>query len=69
MRFPELECVCQLIDGGKTAHSVIDTQSVNMARTKRTARKSVSGIPMLSRNEARRLVAARAEVGTQEGRK
>ena len=46
---------------GKTAHSVIDTQSINMARTKQKARKSASGIPMLSRNEARRLAAARAE--------
>ena len=57
-----------MIDGGKTAHSVIDTQSVNMTRTKRTARKSASGIPMLSRNEARRLAAARAEVGCPGGK-
>ena len=32
-----------------------------MARMKQTARKSASGIPALSRNQARRLVAARAE--------
>ena len=32
-----------------------------MARTKRTARKSASGVPTLSRNEAKRLAAARAE--------
>ena len=60
--------MCQLIDGGKTAHSVIDTQSVNMARTKRTARKSASGVPTLSRNEARRLVVARAEARRRGGK-
>ena len=32
-----------------------------MDRTKQTARKSASGVPSLSRNEARRLAAARAE--------
>ena len=40
---------------------VIDIQSVNMARTKQTARKSASGAPSLSKNEARRLATARAE--------
>ena len=38
-----------------------------MARTKRTARKSVSGVPSLSRNEARRL-AARAEARRRGGK-
>ena len=32
-----------------------------MARTKQTGRKSVSGAPSLSKNDARRLAAARAE--------
>ena len=58
----------QLIDGRKTAHSLIDTQSVNMARTKQTARKSTSGVPTLSRNEARRLVVARAEARCTGGK-
>ena len=57
-----------MIDGGKTAHSVIDTQSINMARTKQTARKSVSGGPTLSRNEARRLAVARAEARCRGGK-
>ena len=39
-----------------------------MARTKQTARKSASGGPTLSRNEARRLVAARAEARHRGGK-
>ena len=39
-----------------------------MARTKQTARKSVSGVPTLSRNEARRLAAARAEARCRGGK-
>ena len=58
----------QLIGGGKTTHSIIDTQSINMARTKQTARKSVPGVPTLSRNQARRLAAARAEARCTGGK-
>ena len=39
-----------------------------MARTKQTARKSVSGVPSLSRNEARRLAAARAKARHRGGK-
>ena len=39
-----------------------------MARTKQTARKSVSGAPSLSKNEARRLAAARAEARCRGGK-
>ena len=39
-----------------------------MARTKQAARKSASGGPTLSRNEARRLVAARAEARCRGGK-
>ena len=39
-----------------------------MARTKRTARKSASGVPTLSRNEARRLAVTRAEARCRGGK-
>ena len=39
-----------------------------MARTKQKARKSASGIPMLSRNEARRLAVVRAEARCTGGK-
>ena len=39
-----------------------------MARTKRTARKSVSGAPILSKNEARRLAKTRAEARCRGGK-
>ena len=39
-----------------------------MARTKGTARKSASGVPTLSRNQARRLVVARAEARCRGGK-
>ena len=39
-----------------------------MARTKQTARKSVSGAPTLSKNEARRLAKARAEARCSGGK-
>ena len=39
-----------------------------MARTKRNARKSVSGAPSLSKNEARRLAVARAEARHRGGK-
>ena len=37
-----------------------------MARTKQTARKSASGAPSLSKNEAKRLAVARAEATNHE---
>ena len=52
---------------GNCPHLVIDAQGINMARTKRTSRKSMSGAPTLSKNEARRLAAARAEARCREG--
>ena len=39
-----------------------------MARTKRTARKSASGVPTLSKSEARRLAKARAEARHRGGK-
>ena len=39
-----------------------------MARTKQTAKKSASGAPTLSKNEARRLAWARAEARRREGK-
>ena len=53
---------------GNCSHSVINAQGVNMARTKRTSRKSTSGAPTLSQNEARRAAAARAEARRRGGK-
>ena len=53
---------------GNCPHSVIDAQGVNMARTKGTSRKSMSGAPSLSKNEARRLAVARAEARCRGGK-
>ena len=50
------------------SHSVIDAQGINMARTKRTSRKSTSGAPTLSKNEARRVAVARAEARHRGGK-
>ena len=54
---------------GNCSHSVINAQGINMARTKQTSRKSTSGAPMLSQNEARRVAAARAEARHRGGKK
>ena len=53
---------------GNFSHSVINAQGINMARTKRTSRKSTSGAPTLSQNEARRVAAARAEARCRGGK-
>ena len=53
---------------GNCPHSVIDAQGVNMTRTKQTSRKSMSGATSLSKNEARRLAAARAEARHRGGK-
>ena len=53
---------------GNCSHSVIDAQGVNMARTKQTSRKSASGAPTLSQNEARRVAVARAEARHRGGK-
>ena len=52
---------------GNCSHSVINAQGINMARTKRTSRKSTSGAPMLSQNEARRVAVMRAEARCRGG--
>ena len=53
---------------GNCLHSVIDAQGINMAITKQTSRKSISGAPTLSKNEARRLAVARAEARHRGGK-
>ena len=53
---------------GNCTHSVIDAQGINMARTKQTSRKSTSGAPTLSQNEARRVAVARAEARPRGGK-
>ena len=53
---------------GNCFHSVIDAQGINMARTKRTSRKSTSGAPTLSKNEVRRVAVVRAEARCRGGK-
>ena len=53
---------------GNCSYSVIDVQGINMARTKQTSKKSTSGAPMLSKNEARRVAVARAEARRRVGK-
>ena len=53
---------------GNRSYSVISTQVVNMARTKRTSKKSTSGAPTLSENAARRAAAAIAEARHRGGK-
>ena len=53
---------------GNCSYSVINAQDINMARTKQTSRKSTSGAPTLSQNEARRVAAARAEARHRGGK-